>query len=242
MARGKRNSFSIGEFMEKKFDPIQLAPDWMALLGEDLVKRFDVCVTGDSANGKTTFVLQLVKELSKIGYVFYNSYEQGLSASLQTNIKLVDLTTCKGKVFFGNKLSFEDLKKKFQNKYFRCNYLVIDSQDWMNFTEEQYRELQSMKPKTLSIITICWAKPGIATPRNTHAQAIHYAADCKIHVQDFVAYCRGRFGASKPFVIWEEGHLNAMKKKEKRSKVIKQPKLPLNDEFSNLPKTGTDGK
>jgi len=217
---GKKSSLGIKDFLEKKFEPLQLSPAWMDLLGEDLVKRFDVCVVGDSGHGKTTFVLQLVKELSKVGRVFYNSYEQGLSASLQTNVKLVDLSGCAGRIMFGNKLKYEELKKKFLNKYFRCNYLVIDSQDWMNFTEEQFKELQMLKPKTLSIIVICWCKAGSESPKNSNAQAIQYACDVKITVEDFVAYSRSRFGATKPYVVWRDGHIGQMVRKGKRSIVF----------------------
>lgn len=207
-----KKSIGLNDLQERKFESLVLDEPWRDHLGPDLVKRFDMCVTGDSGHGKTTYVLQLMKELCQHGRGYYNSVEQGFSATLQTNIKLIDLSSIRGKIMFGDRLTYEELKAKLKNKYFRCNYLVIDSIDYMGLTFDQFQELKAIKPKTLSIILICWSN-GTEKPKDTQAQAINYACDIKVHVKNFVAHARSRFGAIKPHMIYEAGFKASRKKK-----------------------------
>lgn len=216
-----KRTIGIKSLSERKFESIDLPPEWMVHLGEDIVKRFDLCVTGDAGHGKSTYVLKLCKVLSRFGKVFYNSAEQGFSQTLKTNIKIVDLTAQSGRIMFGDRLSFEELKAKLKTKTFHCSYLVIDSRDYMSLTFKQFQELKELRPKTMGIIVVCWSNGG-SRPTSTDGGAIHYACDIKVHVEDFAAYASTRFGASEPYVIYDKGHKDAMLRKGKRySKALK---------------------
>lgn len=206
----------ISEFNNRKYADIDLSPEWRDHLGPDTTKKFSMCITGNSGNGKTTYMLMLVKELAKFGRVFINSAEQGFNRTLQTNIGIVGMDECRGKVMFGDNLTFDELMAKLTNKYFRVNYLVIDSVDYMKLTFEQYQQLGTAKKKGLSVIVVCWSKGNSETPQDSHAAKMEYASDVKVYVMDFVAYARSRFGGDKPFMIYKKGHLAAITRKGKK--------------------------
>jgi len=207
-----KKSIGIKDLMERKYVPGVLPEIWMDHLGHTLTKKFQMTVTGDSSQGKTMYVMLLMKVIAEhLGRVSYNSVEQGFSKTLQNNVMLADLTSLAGKVQFHDHLSFDQMKEKLLNKHFRCNYWITDSQDFMEYTFKQYKEIKEMpKRKHLSQITICQSDGG-PKPKSTDGKAIRFDADLKVHVKDFVAYNRGRFGETKPFIIWKEGHIKAMK-------------------------------
>jgi len=56
--------------------------------------------------------------------------------------------------------------------------------------------------KGKSFIIICWEQAG--KPAGKFAKDIEYMVDIVVHVHDFRAKCRGRFGGNEDFVIWEK--------------------------------------
>jgi hypothetical protein len=69
----------------------------------------------------------------------------------------------------------------------------------MKLTAQQYIKLVTLFPRK-SFIIICWEQAG--KPAGKFAKDIEYMVDIVVHVHDFKAKCRSRFGGGKEFTIW----------------------------------------
>jgi hypothetical protein len=81
------------------------------------------------------------------------------------------------------------------------HFVFIDSRDYMNMTKDEYIGLVERFPHK-SFIIICWEDA--KQPKGTHAKAIEYMADIKVHVKRFKAYPRSRFGGNHVYTIWDK--------------------------------------
>lgn len=52
------------------------------------------------------------------------------------------------------------------------------------------------------IVVVCWMQGG--KPCGEYAKQIAYMCDVKVHVHNFSAYPRSRFGGNRPFLIWDK--------------------------------------
>ena len=97
-------AIGIKEFYNKKFDCYELTGEWLQHIGRP-EKNFTACISGFSANGKTDYCIKMAKMFAEIGCrVLYNSFEEGISATLQEAIKRNDLIEVAGKITFCHKL------------------------------------------------------------------------------------------------------------------------------------------
>lgn len=220
----------IKKLQERKYVEIDTDSVWREHWGQDVVKTFHMTITGDSAQGKTMYMLYTAKELSKFGRVLINSVEQGFRKTFQHNVAIAQLPA-NGRIMIGDNLTFDEMMHQLTSKYSRYNYLIIDSRDFMELTFAQYKSIRSLKKKALGIITVNHGdgdlKNGIIKPNSPEGKKIRYDADIKVSVSNFIAHSRGRFGETKPFVIWEQGHLEAMNHAGKLSTVLKDKQLQL---------------
>jgi nucleoside-triphosphatase THEP1 len=194
-------AIGITQFLEKSFDVYEIEGEWLDSFGE-IEKNFKMSVTGDSGNGKTEFVVKLIKELclkfkTKADYF---SYEQGHSKSLQSAIQRNNMEDVKGKVMFMTGGTFDELLTRLKRRA-SAKIVIIDSQDYSELSTKQYKELIKIFPKK-SFIVVSWAKN--EKPKNQAARDIEYMSCIKVFVKDFKAYPRSRFGGNKTFVIWDK--------------------------------------
>lgn len=172
---------------------------------------------GLPGNGKTTYVMQLCKALTALGKAYYNSIEQGDSKSLQDVIALCRMDECApGTIVFGDRDTFEDMMEKLRKN--RAKFVVIDSRDYMELTQAQWKLMTETFPKKAFII-VCWEGFG-GNPKSEHAAAIRFMADIKVHVRNGVATAQSRFGPTKPYRIFE-----------KQVKPGEQIALPMEDQL-----------
>src|SRR5690606_29561073 len=102
-------TISIDALTNRKYPTYDLSREWVSVIGLP-EKNFKILLFGHSGSGKTTFALQLCKELSHHGKVYYNSIEQGEGKSLQDAVKLVDFSDAnKNNIKFGDKDSFIEM-------------------------------------------------------------------------------------------------------------------------------------
>jgi hypothetical protein len=189
----------VKDFLDKKFITYEFGDEFKESFGEP-EKNFTMLVYGHPGNGKTEFCIKLAKYLCKFTKVYYNSYEQGISKTLQDALKRNHMNEVSGKITFGDKEPFDEMIKTLGKKN-APQVVFIDSRDYMNLTGEQYRTLIKAHPRK-SFIIICWESGG--KPKGEHAKAIEYMVDIKVQVKDFKAFPRCRFGGNKPFVIWNK--------------------------------------
>lgn len=165
-------------------------------------------IYGGSGSGKTTFVMQLCKYLTRFGRVAYDSLEQGLSLSLQRAWERVNMAEAGTGIVLLDKENLRDLRKRLKKKQ-APDMVVIDSVHYLRrFYDKDYQDFCDEFPDKL-FIWIAHEKGGL--PKGMLAQNIRYDAEIKVRVEGYKAFVttryevpeRGEGGAD--FVIWEQG-------------------------------------
>jgi hypothetical protein len=188
----------INDFLDKQFKEYPFTGAWADTLGIP-EQNFKMLVFGHPKNGKTECCIQLSKYLAGFGKVYYNSYEQGISKTLQDALKRNNMREVAGKVIFGHKEPLAVMHKRLKGNG-SPRFVILDSRDYMNLTDEQFKSLIEAFPRK-SFILICWEKSG--APKSEHAQNIAFMVDIILHVANFKAYPTSRFGGNQPYTIWD---------------------------------------
>ena len=81
-----KRAFSPKEVLAKKYKTLPWGEKWRVPFG-DVPTNETWFISGASASGKSSFVMQLAKELCNYGTTLYLSYEEGISQSFQMRIK-----------------------------------------------------------------------------------------------------------------------------------------------------------
>ena len=188
------------DILNKKYTLILWQGEWRLAF-----KQPEICgvwfIWGNSGNGKSSFVMKLVKELSKYMDVFYNPLEENTRYSMQEHMERNGMSAAPGKVLF-LKESLEDMEAR-MNRPKSPQAVVIDSYQYLGLTYRQYIDFKERHPKKL-IIFISHAKG--SNPKGDHADSVMYDADLKIWVEGYVAHSKGRYiGETGTYTIWEEG-------------------------------------
>lgn len=186
-------------FRAKVFKTYDFEGPWRASFGEP-EQNFKAIVYGDSGNGKTDFVVQLAKYLARFGKVYYNSFEEGESLTLQQAFDRHDMWAMEGKVILGDREPFDLVIRRMKSRN-SPRFCIIDSLDYMRLTVEDYKRFVDELPHK-SIIIISWSAGKL--PKSQAAKDIEYMVDVKIRVHEYKAYMKCRFGGNAPFIIWPE--------------------------------------
>lgn len=165
-------------------------------------------IYGGSGSGKTTFVMQVCKYLTRFRRVAYNSLEQGLSLSLQKAWERVGMEEVGNRIILLNKEQLKELRTRLKKKQ-SPDVIVIDSVHYLRrFNMDQYQTLRDEFPDKLFIF-ISHETAGL--PKGTMAQNIRYDSDIKIRVRGYKAFFTTRYEnpdlgeGGADFVIWEKG-------------------------------------
>jgi len=192
-------TIGIKEFLDKKFTELPFDGEWEASFGRP-EKNFKCLIYGEPGNGKTEFAVKLTKYIAKFTKVYYNSYEQKHSKSLQDALKRNNMRDVTGRVIFADGESLEEMIERLgkRNSPGAC---IIDSRDYMGLTDKQLQLLIETFPHKIFII-ICWEQG--QKPKGQHAKSMLFMVDIKIRVKDFRAQMRSRFGGNHDFIIWDK--------------------------------------
>lgn len=190
-----------------KFEVAEFDGEFLASFGKPEL-RGAWLIYGGSGCGKTTFVMQVCKYLTRFRRVAYNSLEQGLSLSLQKTWERVGMQEVGNRIILLNKESLKDLRIRLQKKQ-SPDVIVIDSVHYLRrFNMDQYQNLRDEFPDKLFIF-VSHEKGGL--PKGGMAQNIRYDADIKIRVEGYKAFVTTRYEVPElgeggtDFVIWEQG-------------------------------------
>lgn len=162
-------------------------------------------ISGPSANGKSSFVMQLAHELTNYGQVLYLSYEEGVSQSFQERMLRHELDKKQGWFRVVTSDTIEDLKVRLKKRH-SAKFIIVDSFQHAGWEWPETLALVKEFPKKSFIFISQEAK---GQPLGKPAIRLRYLAGVKIRVTGFRAYCQGRFNsdAGNSFVVWEEGVL-----------------------------------
>ncbi|MBV7268405.1 hypothetical protein [Winogradskyella luteola] len=203
MAKLKK-AISVDQLLKTKFIEIPLTGRFRELLGRP-EQGGTWFIKGKSGQGKTTLILQLIKELSKFGKVYYNSLEEGARLSMQDAVKEQNLTESEKKnINFLHREPIEDMRVRLKRSR-GVRFCVIDSIQYAFMSLQNYKALQSENPLIVFIIN---SHVQGKNPVGSLARHIEYDADIKIDVEGFKAFSKSRASRgklTKPYVIWHQG-------------------------------------
>ena len=186
-------AFSISELLNANFKYRETGGNWQKHIGH-LQHNATILVMGPPKNGKSDYCMKLVKDLAiNKSRVFYNSFEEGKSSTLQENAIRNNMEDVIGMVQFGNREPFAELMARMK-KPRSASVLVIDSWDYMHLTEKDFQTMRT-ELKNKMIIIICWAHG--ARPDNQQARKIEHHADVLVHVRNLAASSVSRFGGNE---------------------------------------------
>ena len=192
-------AYSPSEIENLNIPELPLDGEWEAAFGRP--SRFERWfVSGDSASGKSTFVMLLAKKLCDYGRVDYVSLEEGMGLSFKKRIKRLQMKEVAGKFKVVTGLNVSDLIDRLKRPK-SANFVVIDS---VQYLDVRKKELFDRFPRK-SFVLVSQVYKG--RPKGKMADDIRFDCGVKIHTQGFRAYCQGRYAddAEAYFTIWEEG-------------------------------------
>ncbi len=183
--------FRLFEFtgeMEAAFDQPERSGTWF--------------IWGNSGNGKTSFLLLLIKELSRFERVLYNSLEEGASHTMQNAWERAKMHECGRRVQLISE-PIEQLRIRLKKRQ-SPNVVVIDSFQYTGLSFPEYMKLKQEFPKKLFVFT---SQAEGRNPLGKSALKVMYDAGLKIWVEGYKAFSKGRYiGANGGiFTIWDEG-------------------------------------
>lgn len=202
-------TLGVDQFLKKKFKLLDISGKWYDTLGA-LPAAFVGIVYGKSGNGKTEFLIQLSKYLAEFGRVAWWSYEQGHGYDLQLAVERNGMHEVSGKFMIVDPLAgrspnfslFDELMAA-MGKRNSPQFFIIDSYDYIRFSQDEYQELKERYGHRKGIIFVSHEQNG--GPKRSVAKYIEYDGGFGIQVKKFIAYPnKNRFGGFEPYVIWEE--------------------------------------
>ena len=195
-------AYTYEDLARKKYKTLPLKGVWKEHLG-DIERSGSILIYGDSGHGKTTYALQLMRELCQGEKVLYNSLEECGSLSLLTNLERAGLKQYKNKYLVcGEPLDnlIQRLSRPQQPKI-----VFIDSVQacFRGKKTEDYHNLILQFPQTL-FIGISQMRKGM--PKGAVAEEFYWFCQDRVLVQDFNAYIeKTRTGGNElePYIISE---------------------------------------
>jgi len=193
-------TLSAKQVLTIKFDTIRLGGGWDECVGE--IETTGIWfIWGNSGNGKTSAVVSLCKELSAFGKVLYNSREEGVSLTMQNTLRRYGMGELGSRFQLAN-MSLQELDEKISQQR-SPKFVVLDSFQFMGLT---YKDFRAFCEKHKNKMLIFVSRTRGRQPEGRAAISAMYDASCKIWVEGYKAFSKGRFvGATGEMTIWDEG-------------------------------------
>lgn len=199
-----KRAYSPKEVLAKTYKTLPWGPKWSVPFGEVPVNE-TWFISGASASGKSSFVMQLAKELCNYGTVLYLSYEEGVSMSFQERLKRENMNEVQGRFRTVVGDTYDDLVERLRRPK-SAKFVIIDSFQDSKLT---YEEVEALITRFHRKGFIFISQEYKGQPTGKPAGRVKYKAGIKIRVSGYKAYCQGRFTANPEayYVVWEEGIL-----------------------------------
>lgn len=193
-------TLSAKQVLTIKFDTIRLGGGWDECVGE--IETTGIWfIWGNSGNGKTSAVVALCKELSAFGKVLYNSREEGVSLTMQNTLRRYGMGELGSRFQLAN-MSLQELDEKISQQR-SPKFVVLDSFQFMGLT---YKDFRAFCEKHKNKMLIFVSRTRGRQPEGRAAISAMYDASCKIWVEGYKAFSKGRFvGTTGEMTIWDEG-------------------------------------
>lgn len=197
-----KRAYSPKEIAAKTYKVLPWSGKWEAAFGQP-EENSTWFISGASASGKSSFVMQLAWELTHYGQVLYLSYEEGVSQSFQERVVRFGLDERQGWFRVATADTVEDLVARLKKRH-SAKFIIVDSYQDAGWEWPETKGLLEAFPKKSFIFISQEAK---GQPLGKPAVRLRYKAGVKVRVAGYRAYCQGRFNpdAGNSFVVWEEG-------------------------------------
>jgi hypothetical protein len=195
-----KRALSVDDMLKYKPKTLQFEGEWKESLGI-IARSGTILIYGNPKNGKTSFALQLCKELTRFGKVLYNSVEEGKSFSMQEALIRENMLIVSNNFTLLDSESIDDLKIRLKRKK-SPDFIVIDSVQFAGLKFDDYKELKKTFPnKRFVYISHVKGKE----PEGSVALKIKRDADVFVWIEGYKAFATGRYGGGKDYTIWHKG-------------------------------------
>ncbi len=194
-------ALSVHDLLKKKYKLFPFEDEWRDAF--ECPERSGVWfVWGNSGNGKTTFVLELVKYLASFTKIAYNSLEEQSAHSMQKAFRNVGMQAVAKKVILIEGETIEELSERLSKKH-SPDVVIIDS---FQYCQLNYRSYIEIKKKFSKKLLIFISHADGKQPAGRAAKSVMFDATLKIWVEGYKAFSKGRYIGSKgDYTIWHEG-------------------------------------
>lgn len=194
-----KRALSVRDILDKRYRTFPFEGKWREAFGEP--ERAGVWfIWGNSGNGKSSFVMQLCKELCKYDRVLFDSLEEGSCLTVQNSLRLHGMAEVSRRLAFVQE-DMEALKARLR-QHKSHNIVVVDSFQYTRMTYRDYIALKEAFPEKLFIFI---SHANGKNPRGDAAVGVMYDATLKIWVEGGVAFSKGRFkGSTGEYVAYSE--------------------------------------
>lgn len=197
-----RRAATSMQILNSRFEEIPFDGIWKELFGTPELSGCWI-VWGESANGKTAFVLQLAKYLCQYARVAFDSLEEGISKSLRDAIEREEMIKAQGRFIILDKEPIADLEERLRRRK-SPSVIIIDSIQYTGLNKISSKALIDRHPSKLFIFT---SHASGKLPDGRTANAIRYDSNVKIRIEGFRAFVQSRYGGNKEkyYEIYAEG-------------------------------------
>ncbi len=197
-----KRAFTPRNVLEKKWKTLPWTGVWRDVFGEP-AENASWFISGASASGKSSFVMQLAKELCKYGTVLYLSKEEGINQSFQRRMVYLGMNEVQGKLRVVVEDSYDELIERLKRPK-SPKFIIVDSFQYTEWSYEQAKQIcERFNKKCFIFISQEYKGQPLGKP----AMRLKYMADMKVRVMGYKAYCQGRAigEAGAYYTVWEEG-------------------------------------
>ena len=175
-----KRAYSPKEIAQKTYKTLPWGGRWEESFGlpEERATWF---ISGASASGKSSFVMQLAYELTHYGQVLYLSYEEGLNQSFQERLMRFELDKRQGWFRVVTNDTLDDLTERLKKRH-SAKFIIVDSFQLAYWGYPETEALVKAFPKKCFIF-ISQEEKG--QPTGKPARRLRYLADVKVRVQGF---------------------------------------------------------
>lgn len=159
-------------------------------------------VWGDSGNGKSSFVMQLTKNLCRWERALYFSLEEGRSGTLVASMNRHKMHEAGRRIYYYDTTNFAEIKEIIRSHPHR-RVIVIDSLQYLGIKMADYKAFKTEFGNRTIIFT---SHANGEKPRTSLGESVMYDAMMKIQVKVFLATTKGRYmGKKRYYTVWDEG-------------------------------------
>ena len=203
-----KRAYSPKEIAAKKWITLPWGEQWSEPFGFP-AENASWFISGASAQGKSSFVMQLGKELCKYGPVLYMSYEEGVNQSFQRRMDYLNMHEVHGRFRVVTDEPIDELAKRLA-KPKSPKFIIVDSfQVGCWDSGWSYYSAVALMKRFRRKCFIFISQEHKSEPMGKPAVSLRYICDMKVRVMGYKAYCLGRSigEAGNHYVVWKEGIL-----------------------------------